>query len=99
MGSQGICYESVVRSGTRRCGVKPHPCRNPLLTPPAMSAERLHDAIRKRAQEIHFRSGTIPGRDLENWVQAESEIRLQREKARRRTTVVIERNGVQYVGE
>ena len=38
-------------------------------------------------------------RHLENWAQAESEIMLQREKARRRTTVVIEVNGVRSLGE
>jgi hypothetical protein len=47
----------------------------------AMSAERWHDAIRKRAREICLRSGRIPGRDLENWAQAESEIGLEMEKA------------------
>ena len=65
----------------------------------AMSAERLHDAIRKRAEQIYLRSGRIAGRDLENWAQAESEIMLQMEKGQRRTAVVIEVNGVQYVGE
>jgi len=64
-----------------------------------MSAERLQDAIRKRAEQIYMRSGTIPGRDLENWVQAESEIMRERESAPRRTAVVVEVHGVQYVGE
>jgi len=67
--------------------------------PRAMSAERLHDAIRKRAEQIYIGSGRIPGRDLENWAQAESEIMLEVEKAQRRTAVVVDVNGVQYVGE
>jgi hypothetical protein len=67
--------------------------------PRAMSAERLHDAIRQRAEQIYLRSGGIPGRDLENWAQAESQILLEMEKAQRRTAVVIAVNGVQYVGE
>ena len=58
--------------------------------PRAMSAERLHDAIRKRAEQIYIRSGRIPGRDLENWAQADSEILLELEKAERRPAVVID---------
>lgn len=37
----------------------------------------LHDLIRCRAEEIYFRNGRIPGRDLENWAQAEREIALE----------------------
>jgi hypothetical protein len=37
------------------------------------------------------------GANAENWAQAESEIRLEREKAERRTAVVIDRNGVHRI--
>ncbi|HTS34563.1 MAG TPA: DUF2934 domain-containing protein [Candidatus Solibacter sp.] len=65
-------------------------------TPPA----DLHEAIRRRAEEIYFRNGCIPGRDTENWSQAEKEI-LQELSARTssRKAVVLRVNGVQYVGE
>jgi hypothetical protein len=35
----------------------PNPRPNPL--------QDLHEAIRRRAEEIYFRSGKIPGRDLD----------------------------------
>lgn len=60
----------------------------------------LHEAIRRRAEEIYEKSGRIPGHDMENWSQAEQEIR--REAARsggRRTAVVVNVDGVDYVGE
>lgn len=60
----------------------------------------LQEAIRRRAEEIYVRSGRLPGRDLENWAQAEAEV-LQDRAAHpsRRQAVVIKVNGVQYVGE
>ena len=57
----------------------------------------LHDAIRRRAEEIYVLNGRIPGRDLENWAQAEREIR--RETPGRRTAIVIKIAGVNHVGE
>ncbi len=33
-----------------------------------------HDDIARRAREIYERSGRIPGRDLENWLEAESQL-------------------------
>ncbi|MCS7163608.1 MAG: DUF2934 domain-containing protein [Thermodesulfovibrio sp.] len=33
--------------------------------------ERLEEEIRQVAYEIYLRSGCIPGRDLENWLEAE----------------------------
>jgi len=45
------------------------------------------------------RGGRIPGRDLENRAQSDSEIPLEMEKAGRRTAVVIDGNGVQCAGE
>lgn len=65
----------------------------------ALSAEELHQAIRERAEEIYIRNGRIPGRDLQNWAEAEVEIMQELENSQRRSAVVIEFNGVQYVGE
>ena len=60
---------------------------------------QLHEAIRQRAEEIYIRSGRISGRDVENWSQAEQEIKLEAERATRRKAVVVRVNGVQYFGE
>ena len=60
----------------------------------------LQGAIRRRAEEIYLESGRIPGRDLENWSQAEQDIMRQvAESSPRRKAVVVRVNGVQYVGE
>ena len=67
------------------------------MNPPTGSPD-LHERIRRRAEEIYFRNGCIPGRDLENWTQAEQEI-LREAQSPRRTAVVVEVEGVQYVGE
>jgi hypothetical protein len=59
-----------------------------------------HEAIRRRAEEIYIRNGRIPGRDVENWAQAEEEIlRESSSPATPRTAIVVTVNGVQYVGE
>jgi hypothetical protein len=34
-----------------------------------------HADIAARAEEIYRQSGSIPGRDLENWVRAENELK------------------------
>lgn len=34
-----------------------------------------HDEISRRAYEIHVERGGIPGHELEDWLQAESELR------------------------
>lgn len=58
-------------------------------------------AIQCRAEEIYVRSGRIPGRDLENWAQAErqihSEVTAKHEGKRR--AIVVKVSGVRYVGE
>lgn len=59
----------------------------------------LHDAIRRRAEEIYIKNGRIPGHDVENWAQAEREILAQAQKRNRRAAIIIRVNGVQYVGE
>jgi hypothetical protein len=60
----------------------------------------LHSAICRRAEEIYERSGKLAGRDIENWIQAEQEIRSEAaERSERRTAVVVKVDGVDYVGE
>ena len=59
----------------------------------------LHELTRRRAEEIYIRNGRIPGRDIENWTQAEQEIRAEFERASRRTAIIVRVRGVQYVGE
>ncbi|MFZ0733456.1 MAG: DUF2934 domain-containing protein [Candidatus Sulfotelmatobacter sp.] len=61
----------------------------------------LQDAIRRRAEQIYIRNGKVPGRDLENWAQAEREIRAEMPpiQSTLRRAIVIKVNGVQYVGE
>ena len=66
-------------------------------SPPAFPD--LQQAIRRRAEEIYIRSGRLPGRDVENWAQAEHEILLEAQADARRTAIVIQVDGVQYVGE
>ena len=64
---------------------------------PANSA--MHEAIRRRAEEIYIRGGRIPGQDLENWSQAEAEIKREAAGITRRKAVVVRVNGVEYFGE
>jgi len=65
------------------------------------SSSDLRDAIRRRAEEIYIRNGRVPGRDMENWAQAESEIRAEAAvcEPKPHRAVVVKVNGVQYVGE
>ena len=41
--------------------------------PPAAS-ESAEDAVRRRAYELYLEGGGAPGRDVENWLEAEREI-------------------------
>jgi hypothetical protein len=60
----------------------------------------LQEAIRLRAEEIYFRNGRIPGRDLENWAQAEQEIRREfAGRPHRKTAIVVRVNSAEYIGE
>lgn len=68
-------------------------------SPASVFAADLQEAIRRRAEEIYLQSGRIPGRDVENWTQAEHEIREQAAKANRRAAIIVRVNGAQYVGE
>lgn len=62
--------------------------------------DQMHDAIRQRAEEIYVRNGKVPGRDVQNWIQAEQEIlREASERSSRRTAIVVKVEGVRYVGE
>ena len=65
---------------------------------PAPSPD-LHETIRCRAEEIYHRNGDIPGRDQENWAQAEAEILREISVATRRTAIVVNVDGLQYVAE
>ena len=69
---------------------------NPWPTPPPAQ----HEAIRRRAEEIYIRNGRVPGRDLENWAQAEREIARESAQAHtRRTAIIVRVNGTEYIGE
>jgi Protein of unknown function (DUF2934) len=59
-----------------------------------------HEAIRRRAEEIYIRNGRIPGRDQENWAQAEQEIRREfADRPHRKTAIVVRVDGAEYIGE
>ena len=66
--------------------------------PPDRSPD-LHENIRRRAEEIYHRNGDIPGRDQENWSQAEAEILRELSGTERRTAIVLNVDGLQYVAE
>ena len=72
---------------------------DPASNTSAVPTSDLHDAIRRRAEEIYFESGEIPGRDVENWAQAEREVRSRHEQKSNRNAIVVKVHGVKYVGE
>ena len=45
-----------------------------------------HEQIAKKAYEIYLRSGSLPGRDQENWLAAEIELKREIETARAHAT-------------
>jgi hypothetical protein len=65
---------------------------------PALSPD-LHEAVRRRAEEIYHRNGEVPGHDQENWAQAQAEIVREFSAATRRTAIVVNVDGLQYVAE
>jgi hypothetical protein len=65
---------------------------------PSKAAD-LHEVIRRRAEEIYIRSGRIPGRDVQNWTQAEREVMAEAANNKPNAAVVVKVNGVQYVCE
>jgi len=76
-----------------------NPHSDSLTSQAPLSETNLHEAIRRRAEEIYIRNGKIPGHDVRNWTQAEDEIRREFQNSDRRTAVIVKVNGVQYVGE
>jgi hypothetical protein len=58
-----------------------------------------HEAIRLRAEEIYIRNGRIPGRDVENWAQAEQEILRESAEPPTRKAIVVKVGDAQYIGE
>jgi len=70
--------------------------------PPAAATSAVHEAIRRRAEEIYVRNGKIPGRDLENWAQAEREILREAAPPRTactRTLIVLRRPARTWRGD
>jgi hypothetical protein len=59
----------------------------------------MQEAIRCRAEEIYHRDGDIPGRDQENWAQAEAEILGELAPTSRNPAIIINVDGLQYVAE
>jgi hypothetical protein len=58
------------------------------------------EAIRRRAEEIYIRNGSLPGRDLDNWAQAEREIlHGAAPHPARRSAILVKVHGSAYVGE
>ncbi len=43
----------------------------------SMSQEQTNEMIRKKAQEIYEKSGRKPGRDTDNWLEAERIVNKQ----------------------
>jgi hypothetical protein len=76
--------------------VEPDVINDALIPDPAVD---LQEVIRQRAEELYVQSGRIAGRDVENWVQAEHEVRESVARRNRRAAIIVKVNGVQYVGE
>lgn len=45
---------------------------------PQKRTQPIEDAIRVRAYQIYIERGRLPGRDLDDWLQAEREIKSNR---------------------
>jgi hypothetical protein len=56
-------------------------------------------AIRRRAQELSEQRGGAPGHEVEDWLQAETEILAKHKPAGRKRTVVVKVAGVTYTAE
>ena len=66
-------------------------------SPKAVVRAELQDSIRRRAEEIYIQSGQLPGRDLEDWMQAEREILEQEPTVDLRCAIIVKINGVKYL--
>ena len=88
-------------STPNRHNTKPAADLNPQTPAPGKPSEaELREAMRRRAEEIYEKSGRVPGRDLQNWFMAEAEIRRETAtRSARKAAVVVNVDGVQYVGE
>lgn len=42
-----------------------------------ISEGQLNEAIRQKAQELFEKSGRKPGRDMDNWLEAEKEVKTR----------------------
>jgi hypothetical protein len=73
---------------------------NPNKVAAAGPTAKLQEAIGHRAREIYEHSGRAAGQDVQNWIQAEAEIRREfADRATRKTAIVVTVAGVQYVGQ
>jgi Protein of unknown function (DUF2934) len=96
----------MITAAHRRRGIAPgnltpaNPAANPENPSPPDPVSELQNAIRRRAEEIYERSGRIQGRDVQNWIQAEAEVRSHAQSAiARKAAIVVKVEGVRYVGE
>jgi Protein of unknown function (DUF2934) len=56
------------------------PIASSTAPPPAKSASEVQEQIRRRAYELYEECGRTDGRDLEDWLQAESDVTQQKAK-------------------
>jgi hypothetical protein len=56
------------------------PTASTLAPPPTESASEVQEQIRRRAYALYEERGKTDGHDLEDWLQAESEVTQQKEK-------------------
>ncbi|HUB79005.1 MAG TPA: DUF2934 domain-containing protein [Bryobacteraceae bacterium] len=54
--------------------------RNEQAAQPAQSVIPREEQIRQRAYEIYLQRGELPGSEIEDWLQAESEVADTKEK-------------------
>ena len=60
----------------------------------------LQETIRRRARQIYENNGRIPGRDEQNWKQAEAEIlREYKVNSSRKAAITVAIDGAQFTGE
>jgi hypothetical protein len=55
--------------------------RTPRAAPRAENGSLTYEQIARRAYEIYLARGSEPGRELEDWLQAERELRDERSKS------------------
>ncbi len=56
-----------------------------------------HEEIARRAREIYERSGRVPGRDLENWLEAEAQLSAARKTEREPKPAALEQRSAARV--